>query len=551
MVQSQESDGEASSGSSSDGLVAGKAAHLPGTGGPVTESVRLLRRNPELIKVILCVGIQMAAADIAGTIDLGPDTNQTWGHNTAQNEAWFQVSQAVVAYATGPIFGRFNDSVDRRIAIVVYGFISFVPTFVYWFYLPLNDGSVVWASHYATIFAAIGRSANVDFALCTDVTAFEDRALASGLFYGLTNLLLLLLSVLPAFLVLMCNFLGSNTFLGNHPYVVLMYQGGLVVLFVVCASFVAKPEKKGAEDAACNNNAAGDEVKESKSCSCICVWVDDLRLVWRHERLLRLMLAAFFLSVCGTISTGNDGQFFSESLHLYEQTDSLPFDQMNILRSVGSSLIFTPAYILAGYISMSRGTLKVLRWLVPVTAIVMSVGGFTVLIPKMWIVPVIVAVQNTGELYQVPLMRMAAGVARPGRVGTWLTLVGMAFEAGNILGGFAIILFNSIFCKSNNEDSFPLWIYYPVAGAVAMLALLSVCGVPKGQIGWGSAAGTCKEQFAVMMLARRAGLKLRARARARHEAARELGGASSPPESGESDSTSADSESDGDGGPAC
>jgi len=131
----------------------------------------------------------------------------------------------------------------------------------------------------------------------------------------------------------------------------------------------------------------------------------------------------------------------------------------------------------------------------------MAVGGFAVLIPHLWVVPFIVAVQNMGDLYQVPLMRMAAGVARPGRVGTWLTMVGMAVEAGNIVGYLAIIVINSLLSRSKNH--FPLWIYYPAAGALGMLALVSIWGKPKTDMGWGAAAGNCRDQFKAMMLARK------------------------------------------------
>eukprot|EP00418_Pyrodinium_bahamense_P025782 CAMPEP_0179137024 /NCGR_PEP_ID=MMETSP0796-20121207/65337_1 /TAXON_ID=73915 /ORGANISM="Pyrodinium bahamense, Strain pbaha01" /LENGTH=482 /DNA_ID=CAMNT_0020836163 /DNA_START=7 /DNA_END=1452 /DNA_ORIENTATION=- len=411
---------------------------------------------------------------------------------------------------TGPLFGRFADDVDRRFALIVYGFITFLPTFAYWFFrLRCLSGEdtchVVFANHIASIFAAVGRSSNVAFALSADVTDFEDRTLAAGVFYGMTNCVVLLLSLFPAFFFVFLHPGGLQSWYRNHPRVVLYYQAGLVGAFVVLALSIAKPVKRVAEDDCQDSSDNNNSARGIGLCQGIRARVDVVKLVKTDERLRRLSFAAFFLSLSCAISMGNDGQYFAQVLHLRTEMNGNSYTEMNVLRSLGAHSMVMPGFLLTGYFAMKTGTLKLLRRLVPVTAATVASGALMLTDQVVmhsgfvWLVPVVVAVQTLSGLYQVPLMRLAAGVARPGRIGTWLTVVGMAVECGRMLGNLVIILTNELMIAHTHHVL--LWRYYPAAGVVALFALLFLSGKPKLAIGWGAAAGGCKEQLEAVIIA--------------------------------------------------
>lgn len=468
--------------------------------GPVKESVRLLRRNPMLVKVILAVGFQAAAADFAGTMDLGPDANQTWKTHTASYSALFSVAASLVALLSGPLFGRFSDKVDRRIAFLVYSFITFIPTFVYWPFL--ENEHMLLINKIATVVAALGRASAVPFVLSTDFTRFEDRALAAGLFYGLTGLMTVLLSSLPAFIIVILNPFNVREFVGSHQRSILVYQSGLIAGFLLCTWMIAKPEPLEGEDGELNDNEASTSKKRFLG------WNETIKLLRRDERLRRLSVTALLLSLASALAIDSDGQFFCQSLGLFEDAENKSWDfiSLNVLTALATHLMVLPVFLLAGYFAMLAGPLKQLRRSIPFTALILVAAFSLRYISRMWLVPAVVAVQAFYDLYDVPLMRMAAGIARPMRVGEWVAIVGLAKELGEMIGNLLVFILNDTLRNINSDL---IWLYYPTAAILALMAIIPLLGKPAGTVGWGAAAGCPLGQFTSMIHARTAGTRWR------------------------------------------
>eukprot|EP00439_Symbiodinium_sp_Y106_P020884 s2616_g2.t1 len=87
-------------------------------------------------------------------------------------------------------------------------------------------------------------------------------------------------------------------------------------------------------------------------------------------------------------------------------------------------------------------------------------------------------------------MRLASGVAPPGRVGEALSSIGIAAQLASLIGNIAVAVLNRWLMSTDLYD--PLWIYYPACGTLSLCAIIPLIGTPRG--GWGSASGDLQEQ---------------------------------------------------------
>eukprot|EP00415_Alexandrium_ostenfeldii_P005143 UN5143 len=188
-----------------------------------------------------------------------------------------------------------------------------------------------------------------------------------------------------------------------------------------------------------------------------------------------------------------------------------------MLRTVGGQLVVIPGFVLTGYLAMQNGTMKVLRCLIPVTALMLSMGALIKAVRFMWFVAVLEFFLSLTDLYEVPLSRLVTGVARPGKVGEWLSTLGLAMEVAKLLGNAFTVGINTVFMI--NLHGLRLWWYYPSCGLLILLAALPILGTPKVPTGWGAAAGSRMEQLHMHLAVARAANKWKTVVSARKQTA--------------------------------
>ncbi|CAE7782488.1 unnamed protein product, partial [Symbiodinium microadriaticum] len=122
---------------------------------------------------------------------------------------------------------------------------------------------------------------------------------------------------------------------------------------------------------------------------------------------------------------------------------------------------------------------------IPLSSFLVTVGALMAEVRQMWFIAVVVICLNYAGLPNVPLMRLASGVAPPGRVGEALSSIGIAAQLASLIGNIAVAILNRWLMSTDLYD--PLWIYYPVCGTLSLCAIIPLIGTPRG--GWGSASG--------------------------------------------------------------
>lgn len=453
---------------------------------PFAASAGLLWRNRELAKAVAASGFLGAAAGLAENFIISVARGKIWGSDMAKYNAITGIVINIVAVVGGGPFGRFTDRVDRRVAFMVFGLLSFLPS---WAFLIVGGERGLWAATAMKIVAAVGGSCNVAFALATDVTDFSDRELGAGLFFAGTNFLAIVLNGVPAILILGVQIVSAA------PGWIYALQGLLSLLFFVCLASMREPPRLDAEDEDTISEGGRDSTAQSmrRRRGFRAQLREPLRLMLMHRRIRRLCLTGFLLAFSSGLVLVIASQFVNQALGLIPNGTDHDFAVVSMLNWLPGQVMILPAQLLTGYVAKQRGTLRLLRRLIPLTAACTLFGLGLAICKEIWLLPIIASVQAFSGLAMLPLMRLAAGAAPPGRLGEVLAAVGMAMQLSGLLSNLLVAVMNPVL---NTR----LWVYYVVAALIALLALLPVLGRPRG--GWGAAAGQLQDELAAEILAK-------------------------------------------------
>jgi len=198
------------------------------------------------------------------------------------------------------------------------------------------------------------------------------------------------------------------------------------------------------------------------------------------------------------------GQYYNDALGLLPYGLPSEFAMVSVLQTLPGQLLVIPGYWITGSLSKSKGSLFLLRILIPITALLMLPGIVMAFAPFMWILPVVVIALNYTGLPQVPLFRMIAGVAPPGRMGEALSAAGITMQAAGLVSNLMIALTSSR--VQNIPMKSPLWVFYPLAAVLQFCAVLPLLGNPRHGH-WGAAAGVVEDQVMATIYAAVFGLR--------------------------------------------
>lgn len=457
--------------------------------GCFSASWKLLRNNPELAKVMLAAALQAASGAVADTFILSVLRGQVWGDRMAEYGSAFGIAFNVWAATTGGPFGRFTDSVDRRWACIAAGVLSFIPVWVLVFFRTAPSTGLM-ASSVARVLCAVGFTSNTVFALAVDVTPFEDRDVASGVYFAVSNISVIILNGLPSLLILWLKVWRIDHWLMLYCSMALSAAYFLCIAWVRLRHGVRGPEEE--EQPSPTRKFA--DVKGGR----LAAIREPLQLIFRHRRLRRLFLTLFFIGIGDTFMLAIGGQFFNQCMGLIPYGSESQFAMVNAVSSLTGTILAVPGLLLAGLLAKQGGALRLSRQLIPLSAAFMSVGAFLAVVRQIWFVGVVVTLLSYSGLPRVPLSRIVAGVAPPGRMGEALSAMGVVAQAAGLLANCIVVLLNRSLIASPLAN--PLWVYYPAGGILTLLAVLPLLGAPKG--GWGAAAGLLKDVLFSVVWAR-------------------------------------------------
>mmetsp|Transcript_43409 Transcript_43409/g.80878 ORF Transcript_43409/g.80878 Transcript_43409/m.80878 type:complete len:710 (-) Transcript_43409:132-2261(-) len=486
LLNSSEEDSEDSNEQSSAGFI---QAH-----------VEMFRRNPQLWKVFMLNGLQMGACNLANTFVLSGMKNRYWGEKMSEYQSLASILISFVAVIFGGPFGRFSDAVDRRLAVGLFAFGTFLPGWSLQIFGTTERG--LWISTLAQIVGSFGLSAGVSFALATDVTNFQDRELMAGAFFSTQCVLNFVLTAVPTLLILVLGIVPNN------PQFMVCAQTILsLAWFLLLLTVTGQKEQEADHDNEMWFSESGEandpemDVHESlppskRDCKSIGKalkgLVEPFILACSHRRLRRLCLTAFLLAFGGNLVGDIGGQFFQDSLGLIKNPDQSKVVQVAVYSMLPGQIMIIPGNLITGYLAKQSGPLKLLRQLIPIASLLVVSGALMAVVRQMWYIAIVVISLTYANMPpDVVLSRVVAGAAPPGRTGEALATKGTFAMLAGMLGNMGVAAFNPVLLRSDLDN--PLWVYYPVCGFLVLLALVPLLGTPRG--GWGTASGTVHDQL--------------------------------------------------------
>eukprot|EP00931_Biecheleriopsis_adriatica_P087067 TRINITY_DN61591_c0_g1_i1.p1 TRINITY_DN61591_c0_g1~~TRINITY_DN61591_c0_g1_i1.p1 ORF type:complete len:547 (-),score=107.39 TRINITY_DN61591_c0_g1_i1:61-1701(-) len=481
--------------------------------GAFAANLDLLKRNPDLLKVLIAAGIQQGSANLANTFVISDMKATFWGEHMSEYQSLASILINLVAVVFGGPFGRFSDVVDRRVACAMFA----AGTFMSGWALAIfgQTEHALWISTAMQIIGSFGLSTNVMFTLANDVTDAEDREIMAGLYFAFLCLMNVVLIAIPVLFILVLKIVPSN------PTLIVWLQTGLTIFFFVIlyAVKLGDPKKEldhdneqwhldsgqAEEDIDIREEVELPAQKDYKNglWGLVKGFFQPFILACGHRRLRRLCIASFLLAFAGNLVSDIGGQFFLQSLGLLKHHDSHAIVMVSVLSMLPGQIMAIPGNLLTGYLAQQSGPLKLLRRLVPLAAFLVSVGGLMAVVRQMWYIAVVVICLTYANLPNVPLQRIVAGVAPPGRTGEAIGTVGVFSMMASLVGNLAVASINPYLLSSSLSN--PLWVYYPSCGFMVLLALIPLLGTPRG--GWGTASGKAVDSVHALIGARMAASK--------------------------------------------
>eukprot|EP00443_Scrippsiella_acuminata_P131193 CAMPEP_0115596836 /NCGR_PEP_ID=MMETSP0272-20121206/13040_1 /TAXON_ID=71861 /ORGANISM="Scrippsiella trochoidea, Strain CCMP3099" /LENGTH=597 /DNA_ID=CAMNT_0003032185 /DNA_START=69 /DNA_END=1863 /DNA_ORIENTATION=+ len=462
-----------------------------------------LRKNPELVKVMLASGLQRSAVSLAGTLGIQNLRAMVWGESTAQNTAIVSMCLNLLAMTTGGLFGRLGDHVGRRAAAGVFGFTSFLPAFALLTFGFNSTGLLV--SSIGSVLSGFGCSSDAMLVLAHDVTLEEDRAMAFGLFQAATNLIAFVFYGFPALLTIMLRVVPNPSI-----SLWLYYQFSLSVAFFLVVVAIRLPptaESDGRQSARevqhdpapqldleslpsepqtgnVKDTAQGDQQHSDGQASVVCRHmrmlanlpiVSELLMVLKDPVLAYVLLTGSLLAFSGDLVFDIGSQFFRDELDLLGDgemsEERLEQNQLiSVLTTLPAEILIIPGAMLVGSLGQRLGSLRLLKILIPISGICTASGVIMALAPSYWLVPVVCIAQNYAALAgNIPLKHLVAQVAPEGRVGEAMGTLGMLGQAVGFVANAATAAVTPMLLSCMPK---PLWIYYVVCGALTLVAML-------------------------------------------------------------------------------
>lgn len=465
-----------------------------------TSGFKLMRNNYELGKVLLASGLQATAANLPDTFVLASLRTRIWGDHMSEYMAYASIGINAVAVLFGGLFGRFGDTVDRRIAAAVYATATFASS---WSLLVFGwtTATGLWACTVLKIIGSFGNTSNVFLALVNDVTPAKDRGEAVGAFFAMNNLISLVMTSVPVLLVLILEVVPNN------PFFFLVAQVILSALCYVLLWSVRLPTKEKVVE------KENDDKAESRGiCGLILLgltqMVEPVKLACGNSKLRRLFWCSFLLMFCGQLVMDIGGQYFNQSLNLIPYGTAAQVQTVSVLTMIPGQLLAIPGNLITGALVKRGGPLVLLRRMIPMSACLVCIGAFMAEVRQFWFIAIVVVCLNYASLPNVPVNTLVSGSAPPNRVGEALSIPGIAGQLASLIGNAFVAFFNQTLMDSTLFD--PLWIYYPICGLISLCALIPVSGSPSG--GWGAAAGLPQDQIKAVTSARLVADKWRAKA---------------------------------------
>eukprot|EP00928_Gymnodinium_smaydae_P032163 TRINITY_DN23367_c0_g1_i1.p1 TRINITY_DN23367_c0_g1~~TRINITY_DN23367_c0_g1_i1.p1 ORF type:complete len:528 (-),score=97.31 TRINITY_DN23367_c0_g1_i1:93-1676(-) len=485
-------------------------------GGSVADAARVLRENAQLRRAILSAGLLVSGLSTGAPLVMTELKAEVWGARMSRNSSIVYLLTGLVSIAFGSSFGKWSDTVDRRAAFALVGLLNFVPWYIILLFGTTERALLI--SSVATVMTGVTcmtpTGCPMMFTIANDLIPPEDREIAFGVSYSLVFVI--------AFSLTMGGILVMSFRPGDATAVLLYILALSIAFFAVVASLrlpasgqasLRRGSSGAFEGVACAADESPDDDAEESSdseepapggiittfsglaspqLSCL-ETLEPSQLWWMDSDVRNLCLVATLLSLPEVALADMSQQFVYSCLGLLSdggETDAGAGAASGdgVLSSEGYrkqsvSAIFTypgmlvalPAFFLAGIAAKRLGALTLLRIGIPVSAVLQALPALLVVFPQILVVMCSgVSLALSGVIF-TPLQTVCAEIAPPGAVGESMALVGVSKQAASVAGNI-LVFFGVPLLQSMHWDH-PLWVFYPLAAAIALSSSCFAAGI--------------------------------------------------------------------------
>jgi len=453
----------------------------------------LLRRNPMGCIVILIGGLLVAVCHVPNPLVVSNLAATVWGRDMAKHMSLVDMARFVIAFfCTGPL-GRIGDKHGSKVVAAFVAVIETLPPLMLLIFGETSLGLTAWSlARVATgITGTTLTVAPALFALLHDAVASEDYDAFVGLAFAGATCMWMANLLVAAFLR------KSN----DSSTAVLVYVVGLsvVMLGLIAAIRVPRREAKskcctesGNSGQSPSDQASGQGTSDSGSqcqdgmgdCSkpssrrsedgrgvSKCSWLASLQFAFSSSALTKLCAIASLVSIPETVLTELMNQFSYENLDLMGTAASgKERSFVTFYNALALQVSLMLGSYVVGLLAPRLTSLRLLRWLIPASAVLQSLPAVVRLVPERWTVVLSAVAVGLSILVLPPLQALVPQLAPEGRVGEALGTVG-SFKCIASLMGNSIVSIGAVVIQSTGLEK-PLWIFFPLCG------LISLCGLP-------------------------------------------------------------------------
>lgn len=494
-------------------------------GNPFGDSYALLRRCPDLAKAILTAGLLVATLSTGGPLVLAEIKSDVWGTHMSAYSARLYMATGVVSMLFGGAFGRLTDRMERRMGFAIVGLLNFMP----WYCILILGANEHGLYGYCVslLFSGITcmtpTGCPMIFAFANDVIPAADREVAFGIAYTGAMIIALICSLIGVAVARMFPgeavpvlayivFLSISFFITlttiklrvkepEIPDLDLVFCGagdfsdledsdnsdldGNVPRIVGSTDPKLAAYGKSIDLEEDNDGGASTDSEFGHKRAPILSLIAPLRFAVEYAPLRYLCLTTALLCLPEVALGDVTNQFIYAELGILEggKEQNGRKQLASMLNTYPGLLGALPAYFILGHLSKSVGALRLLKWLIPVAALLQVVPMAMVVCDYMWFVPVMgIALSLSGVIF-TPLQIVNAQIAPEGRVGEAMAGTGVAKQCASVAANLVVTSVTPALRDANIDR--PLRYYFPAAGVICLFAYIfaALIRLPDGSDG--------------------------------------------------------------------
>lgn len=419
----------------------------------------MFRERADIVKLLLVIGLLSAPGALS--LALPSLLTDVWGDNMSRNRAVIDAVKQFLIIIFAPAFGRWSDRRPRKLALLLSGTMHWLPSLgilVFGW-----GGTGLWVAVALSILAApLDQGQTLMVAYLNDLTSPDERVAVIGIGSVAVMVVLLLYQTTASVFVQSFSWplaAGAFDLVSFVPFVLLLFliensgdPKNRDDIHIKTFESVSATEELGHSHELRQPSDA--RAKENKGST-----MRTIHFLCSDATLRNLAVINLMLTFPETVDGDVQNQFVFNALGIFHGDAGIHAKQKRVTAMMQLSFMLAQVnlIIIAGISSKVFGPLRVVRWLLPLTALAQLTPLLLLVNPADWVVVLQSVLGALKGTVMLPLQMLVSLAAPPGRTGEAVA----AIEACNQLGPFlGNIMMPPLLAYFGTES---LWVFFVIA----------------------------------------------------------------------------------------